>query len=299
MPRVTLAGIYPPVATPFTADGDVDFDALRFNAARWMKTGLRGLVVLGSNGEAALIDDDEAERIVGEVRALVPRERLLIAGTGRDSTRGTIDACRRAGRVGADIALVRTPTAFKAQMTADALKRHYAAVADASPVPVLLYDFPQSFGVTLPLPVVAELAEHPNVLGMKESSGDIAQIADQVSRTPDRFEVVVGSAPTLYASLLVGAIGGVVAVANVVPDVCVRLFELTRTGQLDQALALQRQLTPLARAVTGVHSVPGLKAAMDAAGYKGGVPRAPLAPATPAVVADVRQLLDHLLAATA
>ena len=126
-----------------------------------MTTGLRGLVVLGSNGEAAFIDDDESERMVGEVRALVPRERLLIAGTGRDSTRATIDACRRAGRVGADFVLVRTPTAFKAQLTPEAFVRHFTAVADASPVPVLLYDFPQSFGVTLPLPVIVEAGGAP------------------------------------------------------------------------------------------------------------------------------------------
>jgi 4-hydroxy-2-oxoglutarate aldolase len=288
---VTIAGIYPPMATPFTADGDVDYDALRFNVARWMTTGLRGLVVLGSNGEAAFIDDDESERVTGEVRALVPRDRLLIAGTGRDSTRATIDACRRAGRVGADLVLVRTPTAFKAQLTPDAFLRHYTAVADASPVPVLLYDFPQSFGVTLPLPVIATLAAHPNVAGMKDSSGDIAQIADQVSCTPDRFEVLVGSAPTLHASLLVGAVGGVVAVANVVPDACVRLFDLARSGRHEEARDLQRRLTPLARAVTGTYGVPGLKRAMNLAGYRGGWPRAPLPVASDAVSLQIQRLL--------
>lgn len=291
---MTLSGIYPPVATPFTADGEVDYEALRFNAARWMRTGLRGLVVLGSNGEAALIDEDEAERIVGEVRALVPRERLLIAGTGRDSTRGAVSACRRAARVGADLVLVRTPTAFKAQLTPEALERHFVAVADASPVPVLLYDFPQAFGVTLPLPVIQRLADHPNVVGMKESSGDVAQVADQVSCTPGRFEVVVGAAATLYASLLVGAVGGVVAVANVVPDACVRLHQLVTSGRHGEALALQRQLTPLARAVTVTYGVPGLKAAMDAAGYRGGWPRAPLAPLPSAAAQDLQQLLDRL-----
>lgn len=292
---MSIAGIYPPIATPFDADGDVDYPALRANAARWMTTPLRGLVVLGSNGEAAFVGDDEAERIVGEVRALVPRDRLVIAGTGRDATRATIDACRRAARVGADYALVRVPMAFKAQLTADALLRHYRAVADASPIPVLLYDFPQSFGLTLPLPVIVSLAGHPNVAGMKESSGDVAQIADQVSSTPGRFEVVVGSAPTLYASLCVGAIGGVVAVANVVPEVCVRLYELTRAGRHDDALAVQRRLTPLARAVTATYGVPGLKAAMSIAGYRGGLPRAPLAPCPPAVEAELRAMIDALL----
>jgi 4-hydroxy-2-oxoglutarate aldolase len=280
------------MATPFDEGGDVDYTALRFNAARWMKTGLRGLVVLGSNGEAALIDEDEAERIVGEVRALVPPERLVIAGTGRDSTRASIEACRRAARVGADFVLVRTPTAFKAQLTAEAFERHYTAIADASPVPVLLYDFPQSFGVTLPLQVIVQLSAHPNVAGMKESSGDVAQVADQVSHTPTGFEVVVGAAATLYASLMVGAVGGVIAVANVVPDVCVRLFDLVSSRRHDEALALQRRITPLARAVTATHGVPGLKFAMDAAGYRGGWPRAPLSP----VPASARQELGRLVA---
>lgn len=294
MRGVTLAGIYPPIATPFGADGEIDFDALRFNAARYMTTRLRGLVVLGSNGEAALVDDEEAERVVGEVRAVVPRDRLVIAGTGRDATRATVNACRRAARVGADLALVRVPTAFKAQLTGDALVGHYRAVADASPIPVLLYDYPQFFGLTLPVPAIAALAEHPNVVGMKESSGDIAQIADQVSATPNRFEVVVGQAPTLYASLCVGAVGGVVAVACVVPEVCVTLFEHFRHGRHSEALGLQRRLTPLARAVTATHGVPGLKAAMTLAGYRGGLPRAPLAPCPEGVVAELRRLIDAL-----
>lgn len=294
---MTIAGVYPPAATPFTDDGDVDYEALRFNVSRWMKTGLRGLVLLGSNGEAPLLDDDEAERVVGEARSLVPSDRLVIAGTGRDATRATIVACRRAARVGADLVLVRVPTAFKAHLTADALLEHFRAVADASPIPVLLYDFPQAFGVTIPLAAIAALAEHPNVAGMKESSGDLAQIADQVSATPARFEVVVGSAPTLYASLAVGAVGGVVALANVLPDLCVRLFELTRAGEHAPALALQRRLTPLARAVTGGFGVAGLKAAMSMAGYRGGAPRAPLLPLREPARAELQRLFDELTAA--
>ncbi|MCU0256222.1 MAG: dihydrodipicolinate synthase family protein [Vicinamibacterales bacterium] len=294
MRGVTIAGIYPPIATPFDADGHVDYDALRFNTARWMTTGLRGLVVLGSNGEAALVDEDEAERVVGEVRPLVPADRLVIAGTGRDATRATIAACRRAARVGADLALVRVPTAFKSQLTADALVRHYRAVADASPIPVLLYDYPAWFGLTLPVAAIVALAEHPNVVGMKESSGDLAQIADQVSLTPDRFEVVVGAAATLYASLCVGAVGGVVAVANVVPEVCVTLYEHFRAGRHAEALALQRRLTPLAVAVTATHSIAGLKAAMSMAGYRGGLPRAPLSPCADHAVAELRRLLEGL-----
>ena len=280
-----LRGIFPPMATPFTDDGAaLDPEALKINVGRWMATGLSGIVVLGSNGEAAFVDDDEAERLVAEVRPLVPRGRLLIAGTGREATRATIAACRRAAAAGADAALVRAPGFFRTQMTAEALQRHYVAVADACPIPVILYNFAAVFGVNLPTETIARLAEHPNVVGLKESGGDVAQVADQVSSTPEAFDVVVGAAPALYPSLCVGASGGVVAVANVVPEVCVRVYELAAAGRHEDARAWQRALTPLARAVTAAHGVAGLKAAMTLAGYRGGHPRAPLAPASPATV---------------
>ena len=234
-----------------------------------------------------------------EIRPLVPADRCLIAGAGRDSTRATIAAVARAARAGADLVLVRVPTAFKGQMTADALERHYVTVADQSPVPVLLYDFPQGFGVTLPIAVLVKLAGHPNIVGLKESSGDLSQIAEQAARTPRDFVLVVGSAPTLYASLLVGAAGGVVAVANVIPELCAQLVDLVDAGRHDDALALQRAIAPLAQAVTSGHGVPALKAAMTLAGYRGGWPRAPLPSAGPAVVDDLAGMLASLAPARA
>jgi 4-hydroxy-2-oxoglutarate aldolase len=290
-----VRGVFPPIATPFTADGaDIDTDAVRFNVARWMATRLRGLVVLGTNGEAALVDDDEAERLVAAVREDVPRDRWLIAGTGRESTRATIATTRRLAAAGADAALVRVPGFFKSQMGAEALVRHYTAVADASPVPVLLYNFAAVFGVNMTVDVIARLAEHPNIAGLKESGGDVGQVADEVNGTPDGFAVVVGSAATLFASLCVGADGAVVAVANVVPEACVRLYDLTVSGRHTEARALQRVLTPLARAVTAAHGVAGLKAAMALAGYRGGPPRAPLLPASPAAADDLARHLAAL-----
>jgi 4-hydroxy-2-oxoglutarate aldolase len=232
--------------------------------------------------------------LIEVVRSLVPADRLVIAGTGRESTRATIRATGRAARAGADVALVRVPGFFKSHMTSEALVQHYTAVADASPVPVMLYNFAAAFGASIKIDAVARLALHPNIVGLKESGGDVGQIADEVSSTPHDFAVVVGGAPTLYASVCVGASGGVVAVANVVPEVCVRLFELSVEGRHDEARALQRALTPLARAVTGTHGVPGLKAAMDVAGYRGGPPRAPLLPVAPEVVGELRRLLEEL-----
>lgn len=294
---VNLRGIFPPMATPFLSDGSaIDFEAVRHNVDLWMRTALRGIVVLGSNGESAFVSTDEADALVEAVRAGVPRDRVLIVGTGQESTRATIEACRRAAALGADAVLVRAPGFFKAQMTGPAFVAHYRAVADASTVPVLLYNFAAAFGVNLPIDAIVALAEHPNIIGMKESSGDVIQVADEVSQTPPGFDVVVGSAPSLYPSMCVGAIGGVVAVANCAPEACVRLYDAAAAGRHEEALALQRALTPLARAVTGRFGVAGLKAAMTLAGYRGGAPRMPLSPAPQPVIDELARLTSALTA---
>jgi 4-hydroxy-2-oxoglutarate aldolase len=290
-----LDGILPPVATPFAED-EIDLAAMRANVVRWMRTGLRGLVLLGSNGEAPFITDEEAVRIVAAVRDEVPRDRALVVGTGRQSTKGTIALSRAAAAAGADAVLVLTPSVFRAQMTADVLLGHYRAIADASPAPVILYNFPAATGVALTVRMVEQLAAHPNIVGIKESSGDVGVVGELVARTPPEFHVVVGAAPSLYASLLVGADGGVVAVANVVPELCVMLHRLVRERRLDEALALQRALTPLATAVTTSHGVAGLKAAMAVAGYQAGTPRHPLVPADADVSRTIAALYEALMA---
>jgi 4-hydroxy-2-oxoglutarate aldolase len=290
---LNLSGIYPPIATPFKND-EVDCAGLAHNVKRWMGTRLRGLLALGSNGEAASIDEDEAERIVATVREGVPRDRVLLAGTGRQSTRATIAATKRAAAAGADAVLVLTPFYFKAQMTADALADHYRAVADASPVPVLLYNFTNVTGLNMPPDAVAALSAHPNIVGLKDSNGDIAQVAGVVARVPADFTVLVGSASTLYPAMLMGAAGGIVAVANVVPDVCVKLYDLARAGKHDEARRLQRELTPLANAVTAGYSIAGLKVAMEIAGYVGGDVRRPLRPAKPEARVVLQRLYEEL-----
>jgi 4-hydroxy-2-oxoglutarate aldolase len=291
---MTIRGIFPPIPTPFDEHDEIDHAALRFNVERWMKTPLAGIVVLGSNGESALIDDDESERAIATTREAVPRDRVLIAGTGRESTKGAIAAAKRAAKVGADVVLVRTPSFFKSEMTGEAFLRHYRAVADASPVPVLLYNFARVTGVNLLPATVAQLAEHPNIVGIKESGGDMAQVADLVSLTPSDFQVLVGAAPTLYTSLCVGAVGGIVAAACVIPELCVRIDTLTRDGQHAEALALQQRIVPIARAVTTGFGVAGLKAALNLAGYRAGVPRPPLKPLGADGIETLRQQLAAL-----
>ncbi|HMD37243.1 MAG TPA: dihydrodipicolinate synthase family protein [Vicinamibacterales bacterium] len=288
---MTLSGVFAPLPTPF--DDQDRADTARFGKAiaRWATTPLTGFVVLGSNGEAVLMDDFESDRVIVAAREAVPRGLTLIVGTGRESTQAAIKASKRAAEHGADFVLVRTPGFFKNQMTADAFVRHYTAVADASPVPVLLYNFTALTGVNLQPPVVSTLAKHPNIVGMKESGGDVAVIADLVNGAPNGFNVLAGTTSSFYAALCVGAIGGILAVACVLPDACVRLFELVKAGKHDEARELQRQLMPISK-LLGSHGVPGLKAALRIAGYDVGVPRPPLAPVGESAVAAIRTALD-------
>jgi len=274
---MNVRGVFPPIPTPFV-DDRIDRVALSANVKQWMKTRLSGIVALGSNGEAPLLDEGEAEAAISTVRDAMPRDRLLIVGTGRESTAATIAATRRAAELGADMVLVRTPSFFKNVMTSDAFVQHYTAVADAASVPVLLYNVKMYTGVNLLPDAVVRLADHQNILGMKESGGDIAQIAECVARTPDRFDVLAGSATTVFAALCVGAAGAVLALSAVLPDLCVELVELVQQGRYDEARLLQRRLTPLARLLGSAHGVPGLKYALDQIGYRGGPVRGPLLP---------------------
>jgi 4-hydroxy-2-oxoglutarate aldolase len=294
-----FAGIYTPIATPFRDDGSVDARALAANVQRWMTTPLTGLVVLGSNGEASSLDDDEADRVVDVVRAGVPSSRPLIAGTGRESTRATIDATRRAAAAGVDAVLVRTPSFFKPQMTTDAFVRHFTEVADASPVPVLLYNVTLYTGVNLLPDAVERLAVHPNIIGIKESGSDIGQIAEYVARTPDDFTVLAGSATTLVHALCAGCDGAILALASLVPVECLSMLVFVDEKRLDEANALQRRVMPLARSVGSTYGVPGLKAALELMGYTGGAPRPPLRPVSSEVVDIIRRQIDALAPADA
>ena len=287
-----LTGVYPPIPTPFSREtGAIDAEALTSNTDRWLTSRVRGLVLLGSNGEAPLLDEVESDTLIDTVRSHVPTTRLVIAGTGRESTRATVAASRRAAAMGVDAVLVRTPSFFKSQMQSRVFVDHYRAVADGSPAPVILYNFTALTGVTLSVDVVATLAEHPNIIGIKESGSDIAFVSVLVDRTPDDFGVLIGSAPTFYAGLMSGAVGGILALAAVVPDQCVELFDLVRSQRYGEARRLQTRVSPLARLVTRVHGVPGLKAALDQLGYYGGPPRPPLRPVSAEAVGELSRAL--------
>ena len=290
---MNLAGVFSPIPTPFDDRDRVDTVRLKAALAKWVTKPLTGFVVLGSNGEAALMDDFECDQAIVAARDAVPRDKTLhrrhrprvdAGGDQGDEARGR--ARRRRG-AGAHAGF------FKSQMTNDVFVRHYTAVADASPVPVLLYNFTAVTGVNLLPAAVARLATHPNIVGMKESGGDVAQVADLVSLTPDDFIVLAGAAATFYPMMCVGAAGGILALANALPEPCVRLFELTRAGRHDEAIALQRELVPVARLLGATHGVPGLKAALNLLGYDVGVPRPPLLPLPEAIIPALRDALAH------
>ena len=289
-----FAGIFTPIVTPFLEDGSVDEGGLRTNVTRWMALPLTGLVVLGSNGEAPQLEDIEADRVIDIVRAGVPGGRPLIAGTGRESTQATIAATRRAAAAGADAALVRTPAFFKSQMTTSVLVRHYTAVADASPIPVLLYNLSMFTGVNLAPEAVATLASHPNIVGMKESGSDTGLLAEFMAQAPDDFTVLAGSAATLFHALAAGCDGAVLALAALLPGEVVRMAALVAQGQLGEARALQRRVMPLARSVGGQYGVPGLKAALELMGFAAGPPRPPLLAVSPETVEVLRAQLETL-----
>jgi 4-hydroxy-2-oxoglutarate aldolase len=287
---MNLEAVFPPIPTPFAGD-EVDAAAIRANVAMWMQSGLGGIVALGSNGEAPLLDESESDRVVATAREAIPSGRVLVAGTGRESTRATIAASRRAAALGADAVLVRTPSYFKSRMTSEAFVAHYTDVADRCPVPVLIYNYPAVTGVNIAAGAVGRLSRHPNIVGIKETGSDTAQVAEFVAASDDSFTVIAGSAPTFYSSLCVGARGAILAVACVVPDICVALLQHFRAGRHAEARELQRRLTPLAKLVTSVYGVPGLKAAVELAGFKGGAPRPPLAPCPKEGVEEIRREL--------
>lgn len=275
-----LDGIVPPLPTPFLPDGGLDLGPLRDLVGHLNGAGLSGYLALGSNGEAVHLSSDEADSVIRTVKAAAGPGMRVLAGTGQPGTRATVEATRRAAGAGADAVLVVTPSYYRAAMADEALRRHFEAVAEASPVPVVLYNVPANTGLNLPVDVVAALSRHPNIAGIKDSAGDADQLAALVSKTrgADRFEVVSGNFGTLLSGLDAGAVGGILAAANLIPEGCVEILRLARAGRRGEAATLHARLLPLARGVTSRWGVPGLKAALELLGTPCGSPRAPLLP---------------------
>ncbi len=286
-----LSGVMPPIATPFI-DGKLTPDRLKKNFKQWNRTGLSGYLVLGSNGEAVYLNEKEKIKALEVSREAIPTSKIMLVGTGMESTQETIRFTNQAAKIGADCALVVTPCYFKGSMKPQILYDHFISVAESSRIGILIYNVPQFTGINMEPEWVARLSEHPNIKGIKDSSGNIGQLSEIIHLSQRGFAVFVGSAPVFFPALCMGAVGGILAVANVVPQEWVQIQTLFNKGKTDEARALQNRLTPLARAVTTKYGIGGLKMAMDLAGYFGGNPRLPLKKPGKDVEEELKRLLS-------
>jgi len=290
MSKIDLQGIFPPIITPFV-DGKVAYDKLAFNIEKWSKTGLKGLVVMGSNGEYVYLSADEKRKLVEKTVELTPDHMLVIAGTGCESTQETIELTCDCAGLGAHAALVVTPHYYGGRMNDVVLRDYFTAVADRSPIPILLYNVPKFTHVNLSAKLVAELSHHPNIVGIKDSTGNVIQLGEFANHVAANFDLLVGTAGALFGALALGCVGGVLALANVAPRQCVKIYELIKNGSFEEAKKLQLKMIPVNQAVTATYGVPGLKAAMDMLGYFGGDPRPPLLPASEKEKSEIREIL--------
>lgn len=275
---VSMAGVFPPIPTPFDADGELNLKALAANMEWWNRFPLAGYVVLGSNGEMPYLSESEKVTYFEAIRKLIPAGKLFMAGCALESAHSTIGLVKKAAAIGADVALIISPCYYKSQMTMAALKEYYKRVADASPLPVSVYNMPANTGVDMTADLVVELSQHPNILGVKDSSGNLAKLGQIIKSARPGFQVLAGSAGFLYPALGLGAIGGVLALANIAPQQCCDILGLFKNGKLEDARELQLRMIAPNMAVTAQFGVPGLKAAMEMVGLYGGKPRSPMQP---------------------
>jgi 4-hydroxy-2-oxoglutarate aldolase len=296
---VIFSGVFAALTTPYAQDGSVSLPDLKHNLHRYNQTDLAGYVALGSTGESVLLTRAEMDGILIAVKEAAAKGKKLLAGAGAESTAETIERTKRAAELGYDAALVKTPHYYKPAYKPEVLIAHYRRVADESPIPVVLYSIPQFTGVALGAADVAALAEHPNIIGIKDSSGNVQGVAEIVVATPAAFQVLVGSAATLYPSLAIGARGAILALASALPEKCVALFELVRQARHDKARELQSTLLCASKLIVSEMGIAGVKHAMDQRGYRGGVPRLPLQPLSDERKRRISDLLADLEPATA
>jgi 4-hydroxy-2-oxoglutarate aldolase len=275
---LSMAGIFPPIPTPFDAAGELDLKALVRNFERWNRYPLSGYVVLGSNGEFPYLSEPEKLTYFAAARKHIPQGKLFMAGTACESTHSTIALTRKAASLGADVAILITPSYYKSRMDAAGLSHYYQSVADASPIPVSMYNMPANTSVDMAADLIVKLSQHPNIVGLKDSGGNLAKLGEVIRNARPGFQVLAGSAGFLYPALCVGAVGGVLALANIAPQQCCDIVSYFNHGKHEDARELQLRMIAPNTAVTARFGVPGLKAALDMLGYYGGNPRSPMLP---------------------
>ena len=272
-----FSGVFAALTTPYAHDGSVSLTDLKHNVQRYNQTDLTGYVAVGSTGESVLLSRAEMDGILATVKDAAKGKKIL-AGTGAESTAETIERTKRAAELGYDAALVKTPYYYKNAYKPEVLLTHYRRVADESPIPVMLYSIPQFTGIAITASEAAALSEHPNIIGMKDSSGNVQGVAETIAAVPPKFQVLVGSAASVYPSLAIGARGAILALACALPEKCVALFELFQQGHHEKARELQALLVRASKLIVSELSIAGVKYAMDQRGYHGGIPRPPLLP---------------------
>jgi len=289
--EIQLNGIFPPIPTPFTPEGGLVLRALTENLTFWNQFDLRGYVVLGSNGEFVFLDETEKLQVLETARAAIPPDKLLIAGTGCEGTRETVELTKKAAASGADAALVLAPSYYKGQMIPEALAQYFHTVADASPIPVIIYNMPACTGIDLSAETVELMAQHRNIIGIKDSGGNAVKMGDIRRLAGPEFQVLAGSASFLLPVLSIGAVGGVLALANIAPSQCLAIHRHFLNGEWEKAREIQVRMIPVNTAVTRGWGVPALKAAMDMLGLYGGPVRPPLLPLSKTLSRELRAIL--------
>jgi 4-hydroxy-2-oxoglutarate aldolase len=286
-----FSGVFAALTTPFAADDSVAIAELKKNIQRYNATALTGYAVQGSTGESVLLSRAEWDSVLVAAKEAASPQKKLLAGTGVESTAETISRSKRAAELGYHAALVKTPYYYKPVYKPDVFIAHYRRVADASPIPVLLYSVPQFTGISLEAPEVAVLAEHPNIIGIKESSGHVQRVGEMVAAVSSSFQVLTGGAGVLLPSLTVGAKGAILALASALPEKCAELYEVARRGPLETARELQKNLLRASKLIVSELGIPGVKFVMDQRGYYGGASRSPLLPLSDTAKRRVLDLL--------
>ena len=288
---LSMAGIFPPIPTPFDATGELNLTALAANLEKWNRSPLAGYVVLGTNGEFPYLSEPEKLTYFEAARKHIPQTKLFMAGTACESTHSTIALTKKAAALGADVAILISPSYYKSKMDAAGLSHYYLSVADASPIPVSLYNMPANTNVDMPAELIVKLSQHPNIAAVKDSSGNLAKLGEIIKSARAGFQVLAGSAGFLYPALCLGAVGGVLALANIAPQQCCDIVSCFRHGKHEDARDLQLRMIAPNAAVTARFGVPGLKAAMETVGFYGGPPRSPLLPLNEAQKETLRTIL--------
>jgi len=286
-------GIFAALTTPFV-DGEISVSHFKENIKKYNSTDLAGYVILGSTGEAVYLTDEESFMLVKIAKETASSDKKIIVGTARESTHLTIEFTNHMATLGIDAALIRTPSYFKSQLTSEVLKNHYISIADNVKIPMLVYNIPQQTGISIDAGLVCELARHPNIVGIKDSSGNLAFLSEVIPNLPPGFSFLLGAGSLIFPGLCLRASGAILAMADAVPDLCANIYSLFYQDKMEEAQKLQMDLVPLNKLLTQIYGVPGLKYAMDCLDFYGGDPRSPLLPLNNKGRDEVRSILEKL-----